>query len=75
MARPKKAKEEEASTSSSCCESGNTSCCGGKTSDDRQELVAQLAYLKAEKRGFSGGCPEQDWFEAEKEVDQKLKKK
>ena len=38
----------------------------------RHEMIAQLAYLKAEKRGFANGCPVQDWLEAEKEIDQQF---
>jgi len=33
-----------------------------------QQLVATAAYLRAEARGFAGGSPEQDWFEAEAEL-------
>jgi hypothetical protein len=38
----------------------------------RRELIQLTAYHKAESRGFTGGDPEQDWLEAEKEVDQLL---
>ena len=37
-----------------------------------RQLIANLAYLKAEKRGFTGGNPEQDWLEAEKEISAQL---
>ncbi len=40
--------------------------------DARRRLIAEYAYMLAEQRGFSGGSPEQDWFEAEREVDQLL---
>lgn len=33
-----------------------------------QQMVATAAYLRAEARGFVGGSPEQDWFEAEAEL-------
>ena len=33
-----------------------------------QQKVAAAAYLRAEARGFIGGSPEQDWFEAEAEL-------
>jgi hypothetical protein len=33
-----------------------------------QQRVAAVAYLRAEARGFIGGSPEQDWFEAEAEL-------
>lgn len=35
----------------------------------RQELIQLTAYYKAEQRGFTGGNPEQDWLDAEAEVD------
>lgn len=37
-------------------------------SSEWQLLVATAAYLRAEARGFAGGSPEQDWFEAEAEL-------
>lgn len=39
---------------------------------ERARLVAEAAYLRAERRGFSGGDPQQDWLEAEAEVDRML---
>ena len=38
----------------------------------RRELIAKTAYLRAEQRGFEGGSPEQDWLEAEAEVNSYL---
>jgi hypothetical protein len=35
-------------------------------------LVAEAAYLRAERRGFIGGSPEQDWLEAEQELRRRL---
>lgn len=35
---------------------------------DRESMIAELAYYKAEKRGFLPGCELDDWFEAEKEL-------
>jgi hypothetical protein len=32
-------------------------------------MIAVAAYHKAEQRGFEPGGAENDWFEAEKEVD------
>jgi Protein of unknown function (DUF2934) len=29
--------------------------------------IAELAYLKAEKRGFETGHEQEDWFDAERE--------
>lgn len=38
------------------------------SAEERQNLIARVAYFRAEKRGFSPGCELQDWFEAETEV-------
>jgi hypothetical protein len=43
--------------------------------EERQRLIAQAAYLRAERRGFSGGSPEQDWLLAEAEIDSILMKR
>lgn len=40
--------------------------------DDRTRRIATAAYLRAESRGFAGGSAEQDWLEAEAEVDRAL---
>ena len=40
--------------------------------DERRRMIELAAYLRAERRGFAGGTPEQDWFEAEAEVDRML---
>ncbi|GMR21360.1 MAG: hypothetical protein BMS9Abin36_1960 [Gammaproteobacteria bacterium] len=40
--------------------------------DARRRLIAECAYLRAERRGFMWGSPEQDWLEAEMEIDQLL---
>jgi hypothetical protein len=39
------------------------------SADERTRLIAIAAYYRAERRGFSGGSPEQDWLEAEAEID------
>ena len=33
-----------------------------------RQTVAAAAYFRAEARGFIGGSPEQDWFDAEAEL-------
>lgn len=37
--------------------------------EDLASMIAEAAYYKAEQRGFAGGNPEQDWWEAEKEIE------
>jgi hypothetical protein len=38
--------------------------------EERYRMIAVAAYYRAEKRGFIGGDPSQDWVEAEAEVNQ-----
>ena len=40
----------------------------------RHELISEIAYFKAERRGFVGGDPDRDWHEAEMEVEELLRK-
>ncbi len=41
--------------------------------DLRNQMIATAAYYRAERRGFNGGDPSIDWYEAEMEVDQILR--
>jgi len=40
--------------------------------EQRHAMIAEGAYLRAERRGFSGGDPLSDWLAAEEEVDELL---
>lgn len=40
----------------------------------RHEMIAEAAYLRAERRGFADGDPVEDWLDAEREIDETLKK-
>jgi len=42
------------------------------TASEREQLIAEAAYYRAERRGFQGGDPMQDWIEAEAEVERTL---
>jgi len=42
------------------------------TPEQRYRLIAEAAFLKAERRGFEGGDTLQDWLEAEQEVESSL---
>ena len=42
--------------------------------EERWHMIAVAAYLRAEKRGFTGGSEIDDWTEAEKEIDALLHK-
>ena len=39
---------------------------------DRYEMIAKMAYFRAEKRGFEPGWEQEDWYECEKLVDEML---
>ena len=41
----------------------------GIADDERRNMIAEAAYLRAERRNFQGGDPTQDWYEAEHEID------
>lgn len=36
--------------------------------EDRRRLICDAAFFRAERRGFVGGDPDQDWYEAEQEI-------
>lgn len=38
----------------------------------RQEMIAETAYLLAEKHGFAPGYALQDWFEAERIIQERF---
>ena len=42
--------------------------------DWHRQMIEEAAYLRAEKRGFSGGDPVADWLAAEAEIDELLAK-
>jgi hypothetical protein len=42
------------------------------TSSQRQQMIAEAAYFKAERRGFDSGDTVRDWCEAEAEIDARL---
>jgi hypothetical protein len=45
---------------------------GGVSPEQRHDMIAQAAYFKAQRRGFLDGSTEEDWFEAESEIDAML---
>jgi len=40
--------------------------------EERHRMIELAAYYRAERRGFSDGSAEQDWLEAEAEIDRVL---
>ena len=43
------------------------------SAEDRRAMIAEAAYLRAERRGFAPGQEAEDWLAAEIEVDALLK--
>jgi hypothetical protein len=43
------------------------------TPDERHRMIAEAAYYRAEKRGFAGGDPMQDWLEAEAQIENEIR--
>lgn len=39
---------------------------------ERYEMIAKMAYFRAEKRNFEPGWEQQDWFESERIIDEML---
>ena len=37
--------------------------------DERRRRIAEAAYYRAQRRGFEPGGEEQDWLEAERDID------
>jgi hypothetical protein len=52
----------------------SSSATGAKqlTAEERQRYVAEAAYYIAERRGFQGGVSEEDWAEAEAQIERML---
>ena len=42
------------------------------TPEERYRMIAEAAYFRAEKRGFTGGDVVNDWIQAEAEIDHLL---
>ncbi len=40
--------------------------------DERRRMIAEAAYYRAERRGFMGGNPIEDWLTAEAEIEGRL---
>ncbi len=43
------------------------------TPEQRYRMICDAAYYRAERRGFVGGSPSDDWIAAEAEVDELLR--
>jgi hypothetical protein len=51
---------------------GSAAYIAPRAPEDRHSLIAQAAYINAERRGFAPGHELEDWLAAESEVDQRL---
>jgi hypothetical protein len=65
---PLKADEVSASKGSAGASTGIT-----VSAETRRAMIAQAAYLRAERREFTSGGEEEDWLAAEAEVDALLR--
>jgi len=68
-AKPAPAKEASASKTKASRSAAPTRVV---TPDMRRAMIAEAAYLRAERRGFAQGNEEEDWLAAEAEVDKLL---
>lgn len=68
-----KSRSRKTSTSTKSGESANSAAFSLATPDDlRLQWIAEAAYFIAERRGFADGSPDEDWLEAEAEIDRML---
>ena len=44
------------------------------TTEERHRMITEAAYYLAERRGFTGGSAEDDWLQAEREIDRTLQR-
>jgi hypothetical protein len=70
-ARPKRSRTARTATPESDAQRPSTGT-PVVTAEYRRAMIAESAYLRAERRGFQGGDPVADWLESEKEVDRML---
>lgn len=66
-ARPKRSRTARTATPGS--DAQRTATTPVVTADYRRAMIAESAYLRAERRGFQGGDPVADWLESEREVE------
>jgi len=51
----------------------STKANGSVSPKEWEQMVAEAAYYRAEKRGFSTGEELRDWLAAEKEIDRQIR--
>ncbi|MDN5871888.1 MAG: DUF2934 domain-containing protein [Nitrococcus sp.] len=47
---------------------------GQLSAEERQKMIAEAAYFRAQRRGVDGGDAVADWVEAESEINARLRK-
>lgn len=67
-ARPKRSRSTRTATPGTNAQAPTTAG-PVMTAEQRRALIAESAYLRAERRSFQGGDPVTDWLESEREVD------
>lgn len=67
--KPEKLPVRRPSAAGAALASGNSKV----TPDERHRMIAEAAYHRAEQRGFTNGDPQQDWLDAEAQVDIELR--
>ena len=70
---PGSKKPAKSRVSKASADTGSLSDKHAVTPEQRYRMVAEAAYHHAEKRGFVGGDPLNDWLLAEMEVDKLLR--
>ena len=71
-AKPTKAPAKPRATRSSKSAASAVSNAIQLTPEERHRVVAEAAYVIAERRGFAGGSPIEDWLQAEADIDRML---
>lgn len=71
-AAPKKKAVAKKAAPTKAAPIANTTAPREVTARERWNMIATAAYYLAERRGFQGGDPAQDWTEAERQIDEQL---
>lgn len=51
---------------------GKSASAASVSPEERRRMIAEAAYYRALRRGFSGGDPVTDWLAAEREINERL---
>lgn len=70
----KPASKRKAAAKSKPAKTDSTAAAAPADAEERWRLIAETAYRRAEMRGFAHGDPVTDWLEAEREIDERLRR-